>query len=380
MQKPLMLEYCNSFSLVVLMRTIVNSLSLDFQLASVAANLPVTPSCRVKCIRQGTSSCRTCTPNSNSLLEIDVMLSTCCSSMHSCAIYMSTGVAAIAAQVAACAARFPRVAVVDTFTDAAYARSSVKLVGKSGPLLCAAQAAAVLALSSIDLSQQPHPAPHPRCGAVDMVSFMPLSDRKTTELQGSMKECDELAWELGRSLGAAGCPVLMYVFLLLHCSIFNDSPRYGARSSRTILETRRCTTFFSSTDAAAPRHVASSERPDFGPNDIPPNFGVAIVGSQAYVTNFNIQIASASLDDCKQVASKLRADLKIQCMALHHGCNMIEIGCNLQATDVMGCPSTDLVLNSVRRLLPATAIVSRAYIVGLTPSEALQAADSGIHS
>ena len=112
--------------------------------------------------------------------------------LYSCAIYVSSGVASIASRVAAVAsaASPSRIAVVDTFTDTAYARSSVKLVAEPSALLQAARAAVAEALELVDvreaphprshrvrvhtahdwspsacsqLSTQPHPAPHPRC-------------------------------------------------------------------------------------------------------------------------------------------------------------------------------------------------------------------------
>jgi glutamate formiminotransferase len=80
--------------------------------------------------------------------------------MHSCAVYVSSGLRSVAEKVAEAASRStPRVAIVDVFTDTAYARSSVKLVGEPSGLVCAAEAAAVEALACVDLSQQPHPAP-----------------------------------------------------------------------------------------------------------------------------------------------------------------------------------------------------------------------------
>lgn len=87
---------------------------------------------------------------------------------YACAIYASSGLASVAARIAAAAAN-PGVAVVDTFTDAVYSRSSVKLVGGSKSLLAAACAGAAEAVALVDLSAEPHPAPHPRqgyaCGA-----------------------------------------------------------------------------------------------------------------------------------------------------------------------------------------------------------------------
>jgi glutamate formiminotransferase len=168
--------------------------------------------------------------------------------MQACAIYLSTGSAAVASQISACAARVSRAVVVDVFTDAVYSRSSVKIVGQPGPLLSAACAASSLALSVLDLSKEPHPAPHPRCGAVDLVAFMPLSIKKTSELRDCMQQCDELAWKLGASLGAAGCPVLMCVSPNVHCicvTYFSGSaPDLRARFFRLVaapISLHRCT-------------------------------------------------------------------------------------------------------------------------------------------
>ena len=113
-------------------------------------------------------------------------------------MYISSGLPSIAARASA-AARAAAVpgecAVVDTFCDAAYARSSVKLVGSAAPLLRAARAAAEAALSAVDLSLEPHPAPHPRQGAVDMVAFMPLSEERCEAIAGQLESCDDLAWQ-----------------------------------------------------------------------------------------------------------------------------------------------------------------------------------------
>ena len=63
-----------------------------------------------------------------------------------------------------------------------------------------------------------------------MVAFMPLSEASATELEAELAECDALAWSLGKSIGELGCPVLMY----------------GARAGRSLLDTRRGTSFFKS--------------------------------------------------------------------------------------------------------------------------------------
>ena len=293
--------------------------------------------------------------------------------MLSCAIYISSGVASIATRVASVvAAAHPRVAVVDTFTDVAYARSSVKLVAEAEPLLHAAQAAAAEALSLVDLAAEPHPAPHPRQGAVDMVSFMPLSEASADEIADEIAACDRVAWQLGDSLGALGCPVLMY----------------GPRASRTLLETRRGTSFFASCRQGSTRDVSTTLALDFGgtrghgagsgsalSSELPQRSGIAIVGVQPYVTNFNLQVEAATLSECKTATAALRTAMGVQVMALPHDASgTIEIGCNLQASQQQASPPTDAVLAFVRSQLPRSAKISHSYVIGLTPGEARSAA------
>lgn len=281
---------------------------------------------------------------------------------YSCAVYLSSGLSSIAARVAAAAAAIPRVAVVDTFTDEAYARSSVKLVAESEALLLGAQAAAAEALEAIDLSQQPHPAPHPRQGSVDMISFMPLSEQSAGAIRDQLEECDQLAWRLGSELGALGCPVLMY----------------GDRAARSLVETRRGTSFFRSTKAASPREATAELPLDFraagsdgvSAAGLPQRTGVAIVGVQPYVTNFNICVSNATLEECRAAASAVRAAFGVQVMALPHAGGTHEVGCNLQASATTDSPDRQAVLDVVAAALPDAALVQRSYVIGLTPAEA----------
>jgi len=112
---------------------------------------------------------------------------------------------------------------------------------------------------------------------------------------------------------------------------------YGDRAGRTVLEARRGTSFFRSVCAAASRDVELRLPPSFGPAAVPQRSGVAIVGSQTYVTNFNLQVEGARLDACKRAADSVRAEFGVQVMALGHA-DCIEIGCNLQATASVATP------------------------------------------
>ena len=290
----------------------------------------------------------------------------------SCAVYVSSGLASVASRVAAAAAAVPRVAVVDTFTDVAYARSSVKLVAEPQQLLHAAEAAAAAALEVVDLSAEVHPAPHPRQGAVDMVSFMPLTERCVDAIRHEIEKCDELAWALGQRMGEVhGVPVLMY----------------GPRAGRTLLVARRGTSFFRSTKADSARQPTASLALDFGegamspradaaePMLLPPRTGASVIGVQPYVTNFNVQVDGATLEGCKQAAAALRSEMGVQVMALPHAGGSHEIGCNLQAAEHEDSPNREAVLAFLRGKLPPSCDIPRAYVVGLTPDEARSRAE-----
>ena len=196
----------------------------------------------------------------------------------SAAVYISSGAATVATQAARAAARAaPRACVVDTFADPAYARSSVKIVGPTDDLLEATLAAARDALESVDLRAEPAPAPHPRQGAVDMVSFMPLTERRDDDL---LETCDALAWRFGAAFD--GVPVLMY----------------GPRKQRSLVEARRGTSFFASTKDAGPPFMNLA--PDFGPSNVTAEKGAAVVGAQPCI-NQNFTARSSSTPSTRRL-------------------------------------------------------------------------------
>ena len=151
----------------------------------------------------------------------------------------------------------------------------------------------------------------------------------------------------------------------------------GARAQRTLVETRRRTSFFSSVHRAS-KEVFSTLPCDFGAANLQQRSGATIVGSQAYVTNFNIQITQVSLEACKHAAARLRSELGVQVMALPHSEGTIEIGCNLQATHDTDSPSTKCILDFIRPLLPGAQVL-RSYVVGCTPSEALRRSEISLN-
>uniref|UniRef100_A0A7S0NWM5 Formiminotransferase N-terminal subdomain domain-containing protein n=1 Tax=Calcidiscus leptoporus TaxID=127549 RepID=A0A7S0NWM5_9EUKA len=180
----------------------------------------------------------------------------------SAAIYFSTAARQVISSIAARASATPCVALVDSFSDDAYARSSLKLVGQGEQLVVAVCEAALAGLELVDLRKEPHPAPHPRTGAVDMIAFMPLSEADASSLRVDLERCERLAVRTGQAIGAAGCPVLLF----------------GPNKGRSLLESRRGTSFFRSVKAGS--HAAPSLQlpADFGPSQPSESSGISIVG------------------------------------------------------------------------------------------------------
>ena len=125
---------------------------------------------------------------------------------------------------------------------------------------------------------------------------MPLSEQSASASVEGLRECDSLAWELAARLAEMDCSILLY----------------GPRAGRSLLDARRGTSFFSSVKREADREVRLTLPPDLGPASISQRRGVCIVGAQPYVTNFNIQVQHASLEECRVAAKALRTQMAIQ--------------------------------------------------------------------
>ena len=71
-----------------------------------------------------------------------------------CAVYISTSATELVTKIAARGSTVVRVAIVDTFVDSSYARSSIKMVGEADPMLEAARRATTEALELVDLTSR----------------------------------------------------------------------------------------------------------------------------------------------------------------------------------------------------------------------------------
>ena len=180
----------------------------------------------------------------------------------------------------ACATHGAR--VVNVFRDVEYNRTGFTLgvrVGAEGdavePLGAAVTTLAERALSLVDLRD--HAATHPRCGVVDHISCHAVGDADAS-----------VAVSLAHSIGARvgdrfGVPVLLY----------------GAASAKGagLADLRRRHGYFRETAGTGTwsgAHVVDGGTVDaeYGPCDVPPESGIAMIGATPWVCNYNVPVGA----------------------------------------------------------------------------------------
>eukprot|EP00927_Polykrikos_kofoidii_P043377 TRINITY_DN37452_c0_g1_i1.p1 TRINITY_DN37452_c0_g1~~TRINITY_DN37452_c0_g1_i1.p1 ORF type:complete len:315 (-),score=44.13 TRINITY_DN37452_c0_g1_i1:193-1137(-) len=228
--------------------------------------------------------------------------------------------------------------VVNTFVDAAYHRTGVTLAAFEACKLEAGVVAACReALRSLDLSA--HRASHPRLGTVDHVACNPLGE-------ATSEDAAALAEGIGRSLasGSSGDMDVSSVPVYL----------YGAARAdrRPLADLRRSLGYFKGSDRSdwlglSPEtmQAVAIVPPDFGPSEVDPRHGVAVVGAVPWVVNYNLlvvapfgQDGSPTFDEeellkrCRRVARATSCRGggldAVEAMALAHE-RGVEIACNL---------------------------------------------------
>lgn len=223
-------------------------------------------------------------------------------------------------------------AIANEFLDVAYHRAGLTLASTDvSRLEASVEAVCCEALSSLDL--RTHVASHPRVGVVDHIACNPL---------GSMtcEDAGRLARRLGSHLGSGilGTAPAVPVYF------------YGAarEDGRALAELRRSLGYFGG--AARGEWKGLSEQmatamrnlpPDIGPGEVDPQYGAAVVGAVPWVTNYNLLLAGAGLDQaelmiqCRKIARLTGARggglAAVETMALPHE-QGVEVACNLLDT------------------------------------------------
>ena len=168
--------------------------------------------------------------------------------------------------------------LLDVHTDVDHNRSVFTLVGTEGEIVDALLAGIAVAQERIDLRD--HGGVHPRIGAADVVPVVPIDP---DDAERARTTAVELARRIGDELG-------LPVFLYADCGD-GRGPAFFRRGGPEELQRRL---------------DAGELAPDFGPARLDPAAGGVIVGSRRPLIAFNVNLAGASVEVAREIASVVR--------------------------------------------------------------------------
>jgi glutamate formiminotransferase / 5-formyltetrahydrofolate cyclo-ligase len=174
--------------------------------------------------------------------------------------------------------------LLDVHSDPDHHRSVFTLVGAQGELAHVLVAGARATIERVDVGEGRNLGSigaHPHVGAVDVIPVVYLD---TAQRGAACAEALVLAHEVGEGLGV---PVFLYGELA---------------QGRTRAELRR-----GGMRSLAERLSAGDVRPDFGPPQLHPTAGAALVAAREPLVAFNLELAPpATLEDAKRIAGAIR--------------------------------------------------------------------------
>jgi len=169
--------------------------------------------------------------------------------------------------------------LLDAHFDPDHNRSAFTLVGEPNDLARAVAAGAMRAVELLDISR--HDGVHPHVGIVDVAPIVYLRDAdRGVACAEALVLADLLASDLG-------LPVFLYGSLA---------------GGRTRAELRR------GGPAELQRRIRSGElTPDFGPRELHPTAGAALVAARPPLVAFNVELEPpATVDDARAIAAHIR--------------------------------------------------------------------------
>jgi len=168
--------------------------------------------------------------------------------------------------------------LLDVHSDADHNRSVFTIVGEEQQLVDALVAGVACARDLIDLRR--HVGAHPRIGAADVVPIVPVRPE-------DMGRARETALEVARQIGGElGLPAFLYGELAP-----GRGPAFYRRGGPEELQHRI---------------DAGELAPDFGPAQLHPSAGGAIVGARGPLIAFNVNLAGASVEAAREIARVVR--------------------------------------------------------------------------
>lgn len=231
--------------------------------------------------------------------------------------------------------------VLDVHSDTDHHRSVFTLAADDGALVDALVAGIARAAELIDL--RAHDGIHPRVGAADVVPVVPLRP-------GDMPVAVAAARAVGRRVGEdLGLPVFLYAE-----SGGGRRPAFFRRGGPAELQ----------------RRVDAGEvRPDFGPPQLHPTAGAALIGARPLLVAFNLELEDGDLDDARAVAEAVRGSsggmAGVQALGLRLPGGKVQVSLNI--VDVEKAALADVVARVRREAALRGAAVAQGELVGLLP-------------
>jgi glutamate formiminotransferase len=175
----------------------------------------------------------------------------------------------------------PGVKLLDLSSDPNHNRTVITIAGEPQAVAEAAFDLAKAAVEKIDLNHQQ--GEHPRMGAVDVIPFVPVGGM-------SMKECSELAEQVGQRIGAElNVPVYLYA----------ESARVPQRRKLPSIREGEFEGF-------AEKIKDPAWKPDFGPSERHPTAGCVAVGARNFLVAFNIDLDTSDVKIASKIAKGIR--------------------------------------------------------------------------
>jgi len=243
----------------------------------------------------------------------------------------------------------PDTRILDVKPDFDHNRTVISLAGSAEGLKAQLLKLYESCVTEIDLRE--HKGEHPRAGAVDVAPLIPIKNV-------TMDECILLAKELGMEVAARfQIPVYLYEFA-------------ASTEARRDLAIVRKGEF----EGFAEKIRKPEWKPDYGPDQIHPSFGVAVIGARMPLIAFNVNLGTSDIQIANKISKAIRNSsgglrfVKAMGVMLQDR-NIVQVSMNL--TDYKKTPVFRAV-EMVRREAARYGVnVVGTELIGLIPAEAI---------
>jgi glutamate formiminotransferase/formiminotetrahydrofolate cyclodeaminase len=178
-------------------------------------------------------------------------------------------------------AKVPGVKLLDMDPDSSYHRCVITFAGEPDACVEAMYQLVIAAREKVDMTI--HKGEHPRHGAVDVAPFVPIKGV-------TMSDCAELTRKLGKRVGEElGIPVYLY------------------ESAASSPDRKNLANVRKGEYEALPRKLKDPKwKPDFGPAEFVPRFGVLTTGARFFLIAYNVNLATIDVDKATEIAYAVR--------------------------------------------------------------------------